>query len=352
MNNDRFIELLAKRKSGAITLPENRELETYLNENEEQAVVVSMVDEVFDVDFNFDHKYSPESIEAALRHVNEKLDRTYKRSRKSANLWFWSKFAATVLLVATVAYFVFIYPTSPAPLASSPNIVSTEKGSKSNIVLPDGTKVWINADTRLSYNEETWSKVREVELSGEAYFDVIKDEKRPFIVHTAVMDVRVTGTAFNMRAYPEEKNSETTLLKGSVEVYLKNKQGEKITLVPNEKLVVKNDYVQDVTSNAIINDIDETAIRLLTIKTNPVDSMAREIQWINNKLVFESEAFQDIIPVLERRFNTKIELKRDVISTRKYTGTLDDDSLKDVLEAFKFSIGFMYVIDKEKVVIY
>ncbi|HMR83606.1 MAG TPA: FecR family protein, partial [Niabella sp.] len=195
-----------------------------------------------------------------------------------------------------------------------------------------------------------WEKSREVELLGEAYFDVVKDKKRPFIVHTKVMDVRVTGTAFNIRAYPDEKNSETTLLRGSVEVYLKKKKGEKITLATNEKLVVQNNYVQNGKLNITANN--EAAIQLLTIKVNPVDSTAKETEWINNKLVFDKESFEDIIPVLERRFNTKIELQRKIISDRKFSGTFKDDSLKDVLESFKFSMGFNYTIYKDKVVIY
>lgn len=351
MNNDRFLELLAKKKSGALTLPEKRELDAYLETNEDDAIIVSMMDAVFDVNFNFDHKYSAESLKASLNNLNEKIERSKMPPKKSYSLEFWSKVAAAVIIICAVTYFVFISSRADSTQIKSPNIVSTKKGSKSNIVLPDGTKVWINADTRLSYNENAWEKSREVELLGEAYFDVVKDKKRPFIVHTKVMDVRVTGTAFNIRAYPDEKNSATTLLRGSVEVYLKKKKGEKITLATNEKLVVQNNYVQDGKLNIKANS-NEAAIQLLTIKVNPVDSTAKETEWINNKLVFDNELFEDIIPVLERRFNTKIELQRKIISDRKFSGTFEDDSLKDALESFKFSIGFNYTIYKDKVVIY
>ncbi|MBX3240546.1 MAG: FecR family protein [Chitinophagaceae bacterium] len=352
MNNDRFIELLAKKKSGALTLPEKREMDAYLEENADDAIIASMVDEIFDVNFNFDHKYNRESLKAPLNSLNERIERSTMPPPRSYNLRFWSKVAAAVIAIFSIAYFVFVDSGKNGPAINSSNIVSTKKGSKSNIVLPDGTVVWINADTRLSYNENTWEKIREVELMGEAYFDVVKDTKKPFIVHTKVMDIKVTGTAFNVRAYPNEKNSETTLLRGSVEVYLKKKKGEKITLVNNEKLVVQNNYAQDVISSNTTNDINEAAIQLLTIKVDPVDSTAKETQWIKSKLIFDNESFEDIIPVLERRFNTKIELQRKIVTDRKFSGTFDDDSLKDVLESFRFSIGFNYTIYEDKVLIY
>ncbi|MFT3945682.1 MAG: FecR family protein [Agriterribacter sp.] len=352
MNNDRFIELLAKQKSGAITLPEKREMDAYLEENADDAIIAAMVEEVFDINFNFDHTYSPESLKASLNSLNEKMEHSKIPPPKSYNLRFWSKVAAAVIVIFSITYFVFVGSRKNNPPVNPSNIVSTKKGSKSNIVLPDGTMVWINADTRLSYNENTKENIREVELLGEAYFDVVKDTKKPFIVHTKVMDIKVTGTAFNIRAYPNEKNSEATLLRGSIEVYLKKKKGEKITLMSNEKLVVQNNYVQDAISGSTTNNMNEAAIQLLTIRINPVDSTAKETEWIKNKLVFDNESFENIIPVLERRFNTKIELQRKIVTDRKFSGTFDDDSLKDVLESFKFSIGFNYTIYEDKVVIY
>src|SRR4029078_631833 len=100
------------------------------------------------------------------------------------------------------------------------NTVSTKRGSKSKVQLPDGTQVWLNADSRIAYNEKFQGNLREVTLEGEAYFDVVRDEKRPFVIHTAAIDIKVLGTAFNVRSYANEKNTETSLIRGSIEVTL------------------------------------------------------------------------------------------------------------------------------------
>ncbi len=119
--------------------------------------------------------------------------------------------------------------------AHADNVVATRKGSKTNLVLPDGTKVWVNADSRLSYGKNFGNQLREVYLEGEAYFDVAEDKRKPFIVHTNNIDVKVLGTAFNVRAYGNEVNTQTTLLRGSVEVMLKKTTTGKFYWFPTKR---------------------------------------------------------------------------------------------------------------------
>ncbi|MEP6750604.1 MAG: FecR family protein, partial [Bacteroidota bacterium] len=111
-----------------------------------------------------------------------------------------SAVAASLIIVL-----IFIY-TEPLSINKkvnhiAQNTVSTRKGSKSNIQLPDGTMAWLNADSKLTYDESFSGDFREVSLEGEAYFDVVKDKSRPFIIHTKTIDIKVLGTAFNVRAY-------------------------------------------------------------------------------------------------------------------------------------------------------
>ena len=94
------------------------------------------------------------------------------------------------------------------------NTVSTRKGSKSNVQLPDGTMAWLNADSKLIYDENFRGDFREVSLEGEAYFDVVKDKTKPFIIHTKAIDIRVLGTAFNVRAYETEKEYGNFIVQG------------------------------------------------------------------------------------------------------------------------------------------
>ena len=110
---------------------------------------------------------------------------------------------------------------------------------------------WLNADSKLTYDENFRGDYREVSLEGEAFFDVVKDKTRPFIIHTKTLDIRVLGTAFNVSAYESEKNTETALFRGSVEVTLHNNPEKKIVLKPNEKLMVNNKSLQFNTQKKI-----------------------------------------------------------------------------------------------------
>lgn len=349
MNHNRFLELLAKKKSGIITLPEKAELDRYLEYNEEDAAIDHLLDDLYNVNYSFNQSYGQCEVQKILNKLNHKIDAQQNQGNRLKNRNLWVKLSAIAAAFIIGIFGYAYYFGSNVPIVKSPNIVSTKKGSKSSMILPDGTKVWINADTKLSYEESAWESIRDVQLEGEAYFDVVKDVKRPFTVHTNAMDIKVTGTAFNVRAYANERKTETTLIRGGVEVFLKKKKGKKIMLAPNDKLVVQNDYDLPVPEN---KSKEYAPIQLLTVKTDPVDSTATEMQWTKNRLIFEKETFSDIIPVLERWYDVKIDLKKNALSAKTFSGTFENDSLEDVLESFKFSLGFSYTVQKNKVIIY
>ena len=100
------------------------------------------------------------------------------------------------------------------PSKSVNNTVSTKGSYKASINLPDGSKVWLNGDSKITYDGDFQGKTREVHLSGEAFFDVAKDKTRPFIIHTRTINLKVLGTAFNVRSYDNEKETETALVHG------------------------------------------------------------------------------------------------------------------------------------------
>src|ERR1019366_6846207 len=104
---------------------------------------------------------------------------------------------------------------------------------KSKIVLSDGSVVTLNSETTLRYPAEFNGQTREVYLDGEAFFDVAKDHKHPFIVHAGKMNVRVLGTAFNIKSYANDATSETTLIRGAIEVTMSDRPSDRIILKPN-----------------------------------------------------------------------------------------------------------------------
>ncbi|HEY4335346.1 MAG TPA: FecR family protein, partial [Puia sp.] len=179
---------------------------------------------------------------ALQRHLQRLNQAEPRPPRRGGGRKLFLLVAGIAASLAGLAFFVYRWtPKSPGPnIPIAHNSVSTKSGSRSKIQLPDGTQVWLNADSRLIYSESFRGDAREVQLCGEAYFDVVKDRQHPFIIHTSTIDVTVLGTTLNVRSYSNEKNTEAVLIRGSVEVTLHNNPGKKIILKPNDKLVVPN----------------------------------------------------------------------------------------------------------------
>src|SRR5690606_4106540 len=114
------------------------------------------------------------------------------------------------------------------------NEVVAPKGSKTRIILVDGTSIWLNGGSRLKYPKNFSMENREVYLIGEGYFEVVHNNKHSFVVHTKNADIVDLGTTFNVKAYEESKTTETTLIEGSLEVVLKNKKAKRILIKPKE----------------------------------------------------------------------------------------------------------------------
>ena len=233
---------------------------------------------------------------------------------------------------------------------SSKNEISTKNGSRTKVQLPDGSVVWLNAGSQLDYGKDFGTTNREVHLSGEGFFDVVKNPDKPFIIHTLAIDVKVLGTQFNVKSYPADKTTETSLIRGSVEVYVKNRIG-KMVLKPNEKLVVYNDPV--INNNNLQRETEKApliAIRQLTYQNN--DTVAVETSWTQNKLSFQNELFADVARKMERWYDVTFEFDNKNKENLLMYGTFTTETLREALEALVFSFGFKYRIENKKVTIY
>ena len=146
--------------------------------------------------------------------------------------------------------------------------VTTKYGSKTDIQLPDGSKVWLNSGSSLKYDKQFGKELREVVLSGEAFFDVVRNAEKPFIIHTTNMDIKVLGTRFNVKSYANDKQSEASLIHGSIEVFIKKEGLKKILSEPNHKIVVMNDqeikYIH-IAENRFRPDDRSTAVALCKV---------------------------------------------------------------------------------------
>lgn len=141
------------------------------------------------------------------------------------------KYAAAILATMVVSVFsAYYFYSSESDVKNF--VVYADKGQRSNLVLPDGTKVWLNSDSKLEYDNTYGVKERKIRLTGEAYFEVAKDKEHRFLVSTGLMDVEALGTAFNVQSYPNEDEITTTLLEGKVKI---STPGQEAILLPNQQ---------------------------------------------------------------------------------------------------------------------
>lgn len=295
--------------------------------------------------------------EPAMKYENppEETEPALPVQQKAVN---HPKFRFLLLLSGIAASFfsivIFIFPPAGKQKISHPaeNIVTTKPSSRSKIQLPDGTQVWLNADSRLVYDENFTGSLREVQLSGEAYFDVVKEKNHPFIIHTASIDIRVLGTAFNVRSYKNEKITETSLFRGSVEITTHNNPERKIMLRPNEKLVIQNPQARAKNPADDGNADDMPVMTLLKLHIQKKDSSAAEILWMKNKLSFDGESLENVALKIERWYDVKVSISNNKLKTGKYTAVFENESLQEVMEALRLTGNFTYTISKKEVTIY
>lgn len=253
--------------------------------------------------------------------------------------WGWLKIAAVITVPLLLGIISYNYLHKADMDDSRPGInvseMITQKGSKSKIKLPDGTTVLLNADSKISYSKNFDVNSRVVTLTGEAYFDVVHNAESPFIIHTEKADIKVLGTELNVRAYPGEAKFETSLIRGKVEVDMKN-SNKAIILKPSEKIVLSKN--------------NSTGYNLTQV--TKLDAAVAETAWTNGQLSFIDESFATIATELERQYNVTIEFKNTTALSYRYTGIFDKTRLEDVLNILKLVKPFNYTIADNTVTIF
>lgn len=274
-------------------------------------------------------------------------------SFRSMRKWLFPLLAAASLTGLLFLVRPFFLNKSAVREINALNEIVTRKGSKSNIKLPDGTRVWLNADSKLIYGELFIGNTREVTLSGEAYFDVSHNSARPFIIHTGNADIRVLGTAFNVRNYPEDKTWETTLMRGKIEVSLVDKPNEKIVLKPLQKLIVPKETssLEGSATTAISTGHATSKATLTGVSYSFKDSLVAETSWMNNKLVFLGQPLEKIAEELERQFAVTVIFKTEAVKNYRYTGDFEKAGLEKILQIISMTKKINYSISDSTVII-
>jgi transmembrane sensor len=361
MSQEKFWILLSKKLAEEASDSEIVELQELIEKNTEWQLAIQNLEDLWKHQAKIDdHMQAEDAYMLHLHHINEinipfgdeAVDTPVipvKRNKK----WYW----AAAAVVIPILFFVFNKKTGVKEekevLAGQINEVSTRPGSKSKIQLPDGSIVWLNADSKLEYDKNFNGEMREVHLIGEAFFDVVKNPQKPFIVHTGSANIKVLGTTFNVKSYPEDKTTETSLIRGSVEVTLKKRPGEKWMLKPNEKLVVLNEYIQphqEAREKIKIDTRPYLAIRQLTYQKG--DTIAVEAAWTQNKLSFEDESFLEVAKKMERWYDVTFVFKNTAHEDLMLHATFTTETIYQAMEALQYSFKFRYEIKEKEVTIY
>lgn len=355
MHKERITQLIARKLSGEASPEEIQELNTLLKEYPEDAYfhsllvdywtapVSSIADEDADPEAHFRH-----ILDAAADGTEEPEPAYSSRPHYMRNI------LTIAAVLAGVIFFSWLYVKQFRGQPGAADVARVETiakpGAKSRLLLPDGSVVWLNSGSRLSYPANFSDSLREVELEGEAHFDVTKDAERPFIVHTRDINIKVLGTVFNVKCYPDDNKTEATLISGLVQVSKTGDGDQEVLLLhPHEKVVI-NRAPESVPANTDIVVPRNMIVKHL--KENATDTSMVETAWVYNKLVFDGEDFREIAAEMERWYNVKIAINDSTVAGYRFHAKFENESITEVLSALRLSLPFTFKISNNEVNIY
>jgi len=354
MADKRLWELLAKQFDGHLTEEELRELQALLNQRQD-IMPGELLSELKGLSLCPDSEdrtakgNSLSSIMQSIRGngVGETAQMTVEIAAEDTgrrnSMYAWVGAAAAVLLIGI---FYFFRKESRGGSSLAYDRIVTKTGSRTLINLPDSSTVVLNSACQFAYNKDFGVKKREMQLTGEAFFDIHGNPDMPLVVHAGNVMIRVLGTSFNVRAYAEDSFVEATLIKGVIEVSLKTDPERKILLRPNEKIVIRNEAGKTVSpADSGRSKSREEVIRVTQLAVDPRDSTYIETAWMKEKLVFRKEPFVSLAARMERFYQVKIVLADTSLRSLLFTGSFEKETVEEAFRALQRSASFSYSID-------
>ena len=324
MTSDRFWLLIGRKLSGEASGSELEELEEMIYDQEELKARHDAILVYWNAKNKSGNKDYRKVFNSTLQKIGlNDLAVSKEKNRNQVPL----KIAAAILILFLLGFLLIQYGGLRLSDFQAVNTLTkhNDKGVRSEIILDDGTLVWLNADSQIKYPEVFKSARREVYLSGEAYFEVSENKKKPFIIHLREgSSIQVLGTSFNVKAFENDELIEASVVSGKVAFIppvSKNKVADTILVTPDHK--------------AVYSKRDGSVKRMETISK-------LDVAWKDGKLVFRDMMFYDIAKVLERSYGIQIVFENEAIKKCRFTGTFQDNTLDEVISLLARTNNYYY----------
>lgn len=286
------------------------------------------------LDYKYKYSLSQTELDEMYQHIKA-FEEQHKQEKPKGTIRFFAtrigKVAASVALIGSLAAsYLFLKNKQEQPQAFVSNYmsISTGKGQHKLIVLPDGSRVTLNALSSLTYPKHFRKDKRIVQLKGEAFFNVVKNPHQPFVVKTKDIQTQVLGTSFNIRE--NGKETKVAVVTGKVRVTTKNKLDEQI-LTPNKMAIWT-----------------PTQKVIETVAFSPKE----EVQWKEKVLYFEEVPLEEVFKKLEQVYHVQIVIEPTTLLTGKYNGEFVDETVENIMAGLAYTSNFHYRIEDKKITIF
>ena len=327
-------EIIVACLSNKATKIDQVSLEKWLNESEDNRAQFEIMQTV----------WREKSREPKVINADEVLDEIWEKGtgekskpvKKSIDLSYLFKIAAAVLVLLVTTFIFYNYidskEGSELPIADVNQKIIKENpaGQKSKIILPDGSEVWLNSASKITYQENFNQQARTINLLGEAFFKVKKDLSRPFIVNTGSIKTIALGTSFNISAYPQDESVEVALITGKVKVLDSAIINEEVILKPND---------------GVKYNLEDHTLAKMMINSDQV------IAWKDGILVFDGENFEQFKRKIENWYGVEVLVEGQVPDNWRIRATFDNEYLTNIMNTISFNKKFNYKLDGKKLVL-
>ncbi|MCR4860182.1 MAG: DUF4974 domain-containing protein [Bacteroidales bacterium] len=332
MDEDRLIELLLGYFERQLSSEESEELNSWVSASAEHRKYFSDMYEVWTA-VRAESAAGEFDADKAYRRFRQRARQYARRNKPRSRFVFLGQLAAAAAVLALVVFFSYRRGEKQVRDAFADIVIEAPLSSQSRIVLPDSTEVWMNAGSRLVYSQGFGLTDRRLKMSGECFFSVMKNPEMPFVVSTPTLQVRVLGTRFNFRSYPDDDEAVIALEEGSVSLKNMVREETERILSPNQKAILNNRTGH------------------LRIERTQADNHS---SWVQGHLFFNDELLVDIVKELRRNYDVEIEIRSEALLGQRFYGGFDrkDLSIDEILDRFSATGNIHYRKEGSKIVLY